>query len=574
MATPTTDPTQWFTDLVKQQRSVLTQSGDSIGMAKQLSEALVPWTKAFNDLTRAQLQLFQTWSAPVQEMFAPWFKLIPGAEAFTKPITDKRFAGEAWTKDPRFEVLARTYLATTENLFKALDRAPLGQREKAQWQFALRQITDAVSPSNALLTNPEAIEKAMETGGSSLIDGARLFAEDLAKGRISQTDMSAFEVGENVGTTKGSVVMRTDLFELIHYAATTDEVYATPLVIIPPAINKYYILDLQESNSFVGHAVAEGHNVFLMSWRNIDKSTQDKTWDDYIESVLEAIDAANDIAGSKQAQVLGFCIGGTILTSALAVAKARGLEPASSLTLLTTLLDFSEPGEIGVLLSKEALQAQEAKIGKGGVFEGKQLASIFSSLRANDLIWNYVTAGYLKGQAPPAFDILFWNADSSNLPGPMYCWYLRNMYIENNLKNPGGTTQAGVKVDLGSVDIPAFVFAAKEDHIVLWKAAFKSSHLLGGDPLFVLGASGHIAGVVNPPAKKKRNYWIGGTERITDADEWLEKAEKVPGSWWPRWYEWLEERAGKKVPAPEVQGNESHPVLEPAPGQYVKVKVI
>ncbi|WP_425307272.1 class I poly(R)-hydroxyalkanoic acid synthase [Ammonicoccus fulvus] len=573
MATPT-DPTKWITDVVNQQKAVLLPMGDPTGATKALTEAMAPWTKAFNDMTQAQLKMFQQMTAPMMEFFSPWLKMIPGAEAFTKPITDKRFAGEAW-QDPRFEPLARTYLATTEAMFKALDSVQMDERQKAQWQFALRQITDAASPSNTLLTNPEAIEKAMETGGASLVDGAKLFAEDLAQGRISQTDMEAFEVGKNVGTTKGSVVLRTELFELIHYAATTEQVYSTPLVIIPPAINKYYILDLQDKNSFVGHAVAEGHNVFLVSWRNVDEGQADGTWDDYIESILTAIAASNAIAGADQAQVLGFCIGGTLLSSALAVAHARGHRPAKSLTLLTTLLDFSEPGEIGLLLSEDSLKQQEQQIGGGGVFEGKQLANVFSSLRANDLIWNYVSTGYLKGQAPPAFDILFWNADSSNLPGPMFCWYLRNMYIENNLKTPGGTVQGGVPVDLGKVDLPAFVFAAKEDHIVLWGSAYESSKLLGGDTKFVLGASGHIAGVVNPPAKKKRNYWLAGEgTQGADAETWLEKAESVPGSWWPEWYKWLEQYAGEKVDAPKNQGNDTFPVLEAAPGQYVKVKVV
>lgn len=571
MAIPTSDPQQWLTDLMKQQQAVLMPMGDTTGATKALTQAMAPWTKAFNDLTQAQMKLFQTMTQPMMDFFAPWLKMVPGADAFTKPISDKRFAGDAW-KDPRFEPLARTYLATTEAMFKALESAPMEERSKAQWEFALRQITDAVSPANTLMTNPDAIEKAMETGGESLMDGAKLFAEDLAQGRISQTDMSAFEVGKNVGTTQGSVVLRTELFELIHYAATTEEVYATPLVIIPPCINKYYILDLQEKNSFVAHAVAQGHNVFLVSWRNADESVRNGTWDDYIESVLEAIAAGNAIAGAEQAQVLGFCIGGTLLTSALAVAGARGNKPAASLTLLTTLLDFAEPGEIGLLLSKESVEKQEKQIGKGGVFEGKQLANIFSSLRANDLIWNYVTAGYLKGQAPAAFDILFWNADSSNLPGPMYTWYLRNMYLENNLRKPGGTTQGGVPVDLGTVDLPAFVFAAKEDHIVLWTSAFESSKLLGGDTTFVLGASGHIAGVVNPPAKKKRNYWIGEVPGSTSADAWLEEAESIPGSWWPEWYKWLEQKAGAKVESPKQQGNEAFPVIEAAPGQYVKVK--
>lgn len=574
MATPTTDPTQWLTTLVNQQKAVLMPMGDPAGATKALTDAMTPWTKAVNDMTQAQVKLFQQMTKPMMDFFQPWLKMVPGAEAFTKPLTDKRFAGEAW-KDPRFEPLARTYLATTEAMFKALESAPIDDRQKAQWDFALRQITDAVSPANTLATNPEAIEKAMETGGGSLVDGAKLFAEDLAQGRISQTDMSAFEVGEDLGVTPGSVVLRTDLFELIHYAATTEEVYATPLVIIPPAINKYYILDLQQKNSFVAHAIAEGHNVFLVSWRNVDEGQGDKTWDDYIESVLIAIATSNAIAGAEQAQVLGFCIGGTLLAGALAVAIARGEKPAASLTLLTTLLDFSEPGELGLLMDEKSVKAQEKQIGKGGVFQGKQLASVFSTLRANDLIWNYVTAGYLKGEAPRAFDILFWNADSSNLPGPMFCWYLRNMYLENKLKEPGGTTQAGVPVDLGTVDLPAFVFAAKEDHIVLWTSAYDSAKLLGGDTKFVLGASGHVAGVVNPPAKKKRNYWVVGQGTGADADpeSWFENAESIPGSWWPAWHEWLETHAGSKVPAPKAEGSEEFPALEAAPGQYVKVKV-
>lgn len=574
MATPTTDPAQWLTTLVNQQKAVLMPMGDPSGATKALTDAMTPWTKAVNDMTQAQVKLFQQMTQPMREFFEPWLKMVPGGESFTKPLTDKRFAGEAW-KDPRFEPLARTYLATTEAMFKTLESAPIDDVQKAQWDFALRQITDALSPANMLATNPEAIEKAMETGGASLVEGAKLFAEDLAQGRISQTDMSAFEVGENVGTTAGSVVLRTDLFELIHYAPTTEEVYDTPLVIIPPAINKYYILDLQEKNSFVGHALAEGHNVFLVSWRNVDEGQGSKTWDDYVESVLIAIATSNKIAGAEQAQVLGFCIGGTLLAGALAVATARGEKPAVSLTLLTTLLDFAEPGEIGLLLNKDSVEAQEKKIGNGGVFEGKQLAAVFSTLRANDLIWNYVTAGYLKGQAPAAFDILFWNADSSNLPGPMFCWYIRNMYVENKLKDPGGTTQAGVPVDLGTVDLPAFVFAAKEDHIVPWTSAYESAKLLGGDTTFVLGASGHVAGVVNPPAKKKRSYWVAGegTDAGTDAESWFENAESVPGSWWPAWYEWLEAHAGSKVSAPKAQGSEEFPILEAAPGQYVKVKV-
>jgi polyhydroxyalkanoate synthase len=495
--------------------------------------------------------------------------MLPTAAA--EPIADRRFADEAWTKDPRYAAVARTYLAQTDQLRKALDAAPLDERTKAQWGFALGQVMDALSPANMLATNPEAIQLALESGGKSLVEGMRLYTEDLARGHIAMTDESAFEVGRNVATTPGTVVLQNELMQLIQYTPTTAKVYKRPLVIVPPSINKYYILDLQPANSFVAHAVAEGHQVFLVSWRNMGAEQGTLTWDDYLEhGVLAAIDAALAITKADKANTLGFCIGGTLLASALAARAARGEHTAASMTLLTSMLDFSDTGDIGLLVTPDGVLTREAAVGKGGVVKGSEMAQVFAALRSNDLIWPYVVNGYLKGKPPPAFDLLYWNSDGTNLPGPMFCWYLRNTYLENKMREPGGTTALGEPVDLATINVPTFVYASKEDHIVPWKTAYESTQLVGGDVVFVLGASGHIAGVINPPAKNKRNYWTGDLD--ADPERWFEAAEKVPGSWWPAWYAWLAPHGGTKVNARKTPGNAEFTAIEPAPGSYVKAK--
>jgi polyhydroxyalkanoate synthase len=343
-------------------------------------------------------------------------------------------------------------------------------------------------------------------------------------------------------------------------------------VIIPPAINKFYILDLQPENSFVRYAIEQGHTVFLVSWRNIGPEQERLTWDDYLRlGVMAAIDAARDISGADRVNTLGFCVGGTLLASALAVKAVSGDDDVASVTLLTTRLDFSDPGEIGLLISEQSVAAREQAIGNGGVLEGKELGFVFSSLRANDLIWQYVVNSYLKGKAPPAFDLLYWNSDGTNLPGPMFCWYLRNTYLENNLREPGRTRMCDTAVDLSQIAVPAYIYASRDDHIVPWRTAFATTDLLAGDTTFILGASGHIAGVINPPQKNKRNYWTGGS-RKGDADAWLASAASEPGSWWPDWSSWLARHAGKRVAARKTLGNKRHPVIEPAPGRYVKVR--
>ena len=563
------DPTAWINDLMRSEHTVLWPTGDVTEASKAVAAVVAPWTKAVAELGALQVDMFQ-------QMMSPWLAAFPGAAGTREPIKDRRFAGEAWSSDPRFEVVARTYLAQTEAMFKALEAAPLDERSKGQWGFALRQITDAISPANTLALNPEAMQLAMETGGASLIEGMKLFTEDLAQGRVQMTDSTAFEVGRNVCTTPGSVVFQNELLQLIQYVPTTAKVYKRPLLIVPPCINKYYILDLQPANSFVAHAVAEGHTVFLLSWRNAGPDQGNLTWDDYLEQgVLRAIDVARAVSRADQVNTLGFCIGGTLLASALAVRAARDEHPAASMTLLTTMLDFSETGEVGLLVTDELVAQKELALGQGGLQKGSELAQVFASLRANDLIWPYVVKGYLKGQAPPPFDLLYWNSDDTNLPGPMFCWYLRNTYLENKLREPGATSGCGEPIDLGVINVSSFLYASKEDHIVPWKTAYNTTQLLSGDVTFLLGASGHIAGVINPPAKKKRNYWVNNAaidNAVTDADAWFDGAESVPGSWWPAWYEWLAPHAGPKVNARKRLGNAAFKPIEDAPGAYVKQK--
>ncbi len=384
------------------------------------------------------------------------------------------------------------------------------------------------------------------------------------------TDERAFAVGRNIAVTPGHVVFRNDLVELIQYAPTTPKVHRLPLLIVPPCINKYYILDLQPENSFVRWTVAQGHTVFVISWRNVPAELGHLTWDDYIiEGVQTAIRAAREIGGASAINALGFCVGGTLLAGALAVLAARRERTVASLTLLTTLLDFTDPGEIGVYVSRESLAARKPLLLAGQRIHGAEIARAFASLRANDLIWNYVVGNYLKGETPPAFDLLFWNGDSANLPGPMYAYYLENLYLDNRLEERGALTMAGESIDLARIDMPAYVYASREDHIVPWRSGYRCTSLLGGDATFVLGASGHIAGVVNPPAKNRRNYWAN--ELVgDDADAWLARATSHPGSWWPHWSAWLARHGGAMKPAPAAPGNARYPAVEAAPGRYVR----
>ena len=432
----------------------------------------------------------------------------------------------------------------------------------------------AAAPSNYLAFNAEAQQKAIDTQGESLAKGLANMLHDAKQGHMSMTDESLFEVGKNVATTEGAVVFENEYFQLIEYKPLTAKVHEKPFLLVPPCINKFYILDLQPENSFIRYAVSQGQRTFVVSWRNPDASMEKKTWDDYIEhAAIEAIHRVQDITGAKQINALGFCVGGTILTTALAVLAARGEKPVASLTLLTTLIDFTDTGILDVFIDENMVRFREMQMGAGGMLKGQDLASTFSFLRPNDLVWNYVVGNYLKGETPPPFDLLYWNSDSTNLPGPFYAWYLRNTYLENNLVKPGRLTVCGEKVDLGKLSLPVYIYGSREDHIVPIGGAYASTQVLPGKKRFVMGASGHIAGVINPPAKNKRSHWIRADDNFPPSQaDWLAGAKEYPGSWWTDWAKWLKSHAGKQIPAPKAYGKGKYKAIEPAPGRYVKAK--
>ena len=489
------------------------------------------------------------------------------------PPGDRRFSAPEWNESPVFDYLRQAYLINAEFLGKVSDSLPIEDgRAKERIQFLTRQYVDAMAPTNFAATNPEFLKTAVETKGESITRGIQNLLKDLEKGRISMTDDSAFEVGRNLAVTPGSVIYENQLMQLIQYSPLTEKVHQTPLLIVPPCINKFYIMDLQPANSLVRFIVEQGFTVFLVSWKNAGPEEAKIGWDDYLSlGPITALEIVRDVTRVKKPHALGFCVGGTILSSALAVLKARGEDPVASLTLMTTLLDFSDPGELGCLIDESSVAAREAAIGKGGLLKGQELANVFSSLRANDLIWQYVVGNYLKGGKPQAFDLLYWNSDSTNLPGPFLAWYLRNMYLENNLRVPGKLKMLGVKVDLGKIDVPAYLLATREDHIVPWTSAYLSRRRLGGDATFVLGASGHIAGAINPASKNRRSYWVSDSGAASP-EEWLESASEEPGSWWNHWIGWLKPKSGKEVKARGRLGSPRHEPIEPAPGRYVKAR--
>jgi polyhydroxyalkanoate synthase len=499
--------------------------------------------------------------------------LLMGSATGAQPSRrDRRFQDEAWNHSPYYELIKQSYLMTSKQLTELVDQAQVDDKLKLQLRFYARQFIDAMSPANFPATNPEVIRTAIQTRSASLAAGMQNLIEDIQKGRITRVDESAFEVGRNLAVTPGSVVFENQLIQLIQYTPQTAEVEKTPLLIVPPCINKYYLLDLGVGNSLVEYAVARGHQVFLISWRSAVPETQHLTWDDYLKlGPLDSVDVVRGIANADQVHALGFCVGGTILSCAAGVLAARGENKLATITLLTTMVDFADTGEIGLLIDQNSLVLREAAIGKGGILPGKELAFTFGTLRANDLIWRYVVDSYLKGAPPEAFDLLYWDSDSVSLPGPMYCWYTRNTYVENRIKDPGATTQCGERIDLSKVKLPIYLLASREDHIVPWQSAYRSKDLMGSDPRFVLAASGHVAGVINPPARNKRSHWANDNLNC-DAKNWLEKADEKPGSWWPDWDKWMKGHSSGTIRAPAELGNAAFPVIEPAPGRYVRQK--
>ena len=512
---------------------------------------------------------------------ALWNQCLQAGQEEKSP-SDRRFSDPAWQASPVSKFLASAYQLNATALMGMAEAVESDAKTKARLRFAVEQWMAASAPSNFLALNAEAQKKAIETRGESIAKGMANLLHDMKQGHVSMTDESIFEVGKNVATTEGAVVFENEYFQLLEYKPLTEKVYEKPFLMVPPCINKFYILDLQPENSLIRYATAQGHRTFVMSWRNPDQSMATKTWDDYIENApIKAIEVVREITGADTINALGFCVGGTILSTALSVLAARGEKPVESVTLLTSLLDFSDTGILDIFIDETSVKYREAEMGKGGLLKGKDLASTFSFLRPNDLVWNYVVGNYLKGETPPPFDLLYWNSDSTNLPGPFYAWYLRNTYFENNLIKPGKMVVCGEKVDLGKLDMPFYLYGSREDHIVPIGGAYASTQVLPGKKRFVMGASGHIAGVINPPAKKKRSYWTNdqlassrttGDKYPASQEEWQKNATEHAGSWWTDWSDWLQNNAGKQIAAPKTYGSRKFKAIEAAPGRYVKVK--
>ena len=558
--------------------TALPSPADMAASAQAIGSQLGEVWKTVSGLSLPMPVLAEVQSNYLQQATALWNQTLQHGQGAV-PAADRRFAAPAWAANPAAAYTAQMYLLNARTLMQLADSLEGDAKTKQRIRFGVQQWLDAASPNNFLALNPDAMHKALDTKGESISRGMKNLWHDVQQGHVSQTDESVFEVGRNVATTAGSIVFENELFQLIEYTPLTPKVFERPMLFVPPCINKYYILDLQPENSLIRYTVAQGHRVFVVSWRNADESIKNYTWDQYIEdAAIRAISLVQEISGSDKINTLGFCVGGTILATALSVLAARGKKPAASVTLLTTFLDFRDTGVLDLFIDEAMVKMREMTLGPqspggGNLLKGQELATTFSFLRPNDLVWNYVVGNYLKGETPPPFDLLYWNGDSTNLPGPMYCWYLRNTYLENNLVKPGKMTVCGEKIDLGRIDAPAYVYASREDHIVPWEGAYRNTQVLGGKIRFVLGASGHIAGVINPPAKGKRSHWIGATAALPEqAQAWFDKAKEHPGSWWTDWSSWLKTHAGKQIAAPKAPGNKAHRAIEPAPGRYVKQK--
>ncbi|WP_291297407.1 alpha/beta hydrolase [Elioraea sp.] len=490
-------------------------------------------------------------------------------------VGDRRFKHEDWQENEVFDFIKQSYLLSArwiQNVVK--DVEGLDDRTAQKVDFYTRQFVDAMAPSNFLMTNPEVLRRTVETGGENLVRGLNNLLSDLERGKgnlqIRMTDFEAFKVGENIATTPGAVVFQNDLMQLLQFTPTTETVLKRPLLITPPWINKYYILDLRAKNSFIRWAVSQGHTVYVISWVNPDEKLAEKSFEDYmLDGPIAALDAIEKATGEREINAIGYCIGGTLTACTLAYMAARKDTRIKSATFLTTMVDFAEAGELSVFIDEEQIKAMEEKMEKRGFHEGHEMAVTFNMLRANDLIWSFVVNNYLLGQEPFPFDLLYWNGDSTRMPARMHSFYLRQMYQQNKLIEPNGIELAGVKIDLRKINIPVYLLSTREDHIAPWKSTYRGTQVYKGPTRFVLAASGHIAGVVNPPEAGKYSHWVN-TELPASPDDWFAGATELSGSWWPDWHRWATGLAPETVPA-RKPGSGKLKVIEPAPGSYVKL---
>jgi polyhydroxyalkanoate synthase len=550
---------------------------DPVSVGKAFMEATAQMLADPQKLAEAQMQLWQDalqlWQGTTRRMLGEADEIEPVAQPAPG---DRRFKDKAWSEDVAFDYVKQSYLLVSRWMQSLVsDVEGLEPETKEKVDFYTRQFVSAMAPSNFAATNPAVIRRARETGGQNLLDGLKHLLDDLERGRgklqISMTDYEAFKVGENVAVSPGKVVFQNELMQLIQYAPSTETVHRRPLLIVPPWINKFYVLDLQPRNSFIKWIVDQGYTLFVISWVNPRKDLAHKTFDDYmLEGPLAAMDAIEQATGEREMTILGFCIGGILVEALLAYFAVKGDERIKAATFLAALVDFRQVGEVAVFIDDEQLQSIEKHIDETGYLEGRHMAQMFNMMRENDLIWSFVVNNYLMGRDPMPFDLLYWNSDSTRLPADMQIYYLHEVYKENGLIKPDRIELDGVKIDLRRVEVPTYVLATKDDHIAPWVSCYPITQAFSGPVKFVLGASGHIAGIVNPPAANKYCYWTHG-RYPADPEAWFAKAKQHDGSWWPDWDKWLGRKSGPQVPARSPGDGKLAP-LEDAPGSYVKVR--
>ena len=545
-----------------------------------LTQVYSDWWKAVSADPQKMIQANMEYFQKSMELTQQAFMSMLGQES--QPVvapakTDRRFSHEDWASKPAFDTIKQSYLLTSQWMRNLVsDVEGLDEHTAERVKFFTERFMDAMSPTNFALTNPAVLEKIKETKGANLVHGLKNMLEDLETGkgelRIRMTDTKAFELGKNVAVTPGKVVFQNRMFQLIQYAPATDKVLKRPLLIVPPWINKFYILDLQPKNSLLKWLTDQGHTVYVMSWVNPDETYADTGFEDYVtDGVLKAVDAVQYDTGESEMNAIGYCIGGTLLTSTLAYMKAKGDQRIKSATFFTTMINFSEPGELGLFIDEEQISGLEADMQQAGYLDGSKMAGAFNLLRANDLIWSFYVNNYLLGNDPRPFDLLYWNSDSTRMPAKMHSWYLRNLYLKNNLCQPNALSIDGKPLDVSAIDVPACFVSAVEDHIAPWKSTYMGAQLFSGPTRFILGGSGHIAGIVNPPAAKKYGYRVSDSLPET-ADQFMASQPVNEGSWWPEWDRWIRTLDAAEVPA-RVPGAGKLAAIEAAPGTYVKVRL-
>ncbi len=557
-----------------------TSSSMSTSFNKAMQEVTIEDTTEL--LTKASqqpdnlLKVQQQWW---EQQIKIWQSILPGepsTEVIEPEVGDRRFQDQSWQSDPYFKCIQQSYLLFSQSFLNTIEAVEgLDEKVKERLTFFSRQTINALSPSNFIATNPELLKITLESQGENLVKGMEAFKQDVEQSadvlKIRMTNQQAFDIGKDVANTPGNVVYKNELIELIQYKPKCEKTLSTPLLIVPPFINKYYILDLREKNSMVNWLLDQGHSVFMISWRNPGQAQANVGFEDYVlDGVVKAVTAIEDITGQEQINAAGYCIGGTVLAMTIAYYAAKRMKRRiKSATFFTTLLDYSQPGEVGAYINDPVITAIEQQNNAVGYMDGRSLSVTFSLLRENSLYWNYYIDNYLKGQRPMDFDLLYWNSDSTNVSAATHNFLLRKLYLDNALVQDKGVKIGGVWIDLNKIKVPSYFISTKEDHIALWQGTYRGALKIGGNKVFVLGQSGHIAGIVNHPDKNKYGYWINDSLE-ENADEWLSQADYQAGSWWVHWHQWLLGFSPADWVEHYPAGNENYPVLGPAPGDYVK----